>query len=126
MFNISDCNFISLTRGNSAVIQITPTDSNTGDPIILSDTDRVIFTIKNRRNVTVFQKILTANDYEEGSTALSCYMDPDDTIDLPTGEYKYDCLFVTDDKQAVTFIQSIFVLTDAYGVYTDAGGALDG
>lgn len=126
MFNTCNANSIWLTRGNSAVIQITPTDESTGDVIILSDTDCVIFTIKNRRNDTVFQKILTHDNYEAGEESISCRIEPEDTINLPTGEYKYDCLYVTADNQAITFIQDIFILTDAYGVYTDAGGVFNG
>lgn len=116
-------NMIVLTRGNSASIEIVPINAETGDPITLSSDDTVLFTVKNRYDETVIQKMMTGPDQSgDGSTSIICDIDPDDTIDLPTGEYKYDCLLVTGDGQAITFISSVFIINNAIGVYTDISG----
>ncbi len=115
-----DENLIKLTKGNSVQIDITPINTESGDPYILEEGDRVLFTVKNRNDETVIQKVLTDADYSDvEDDSLNCELAPSDTSDLPTGEYKYDCLLLTADGQAITFIFSRFILTEAIGMYTD-------
>ena len=123
MFNIFDPNIIQITKGNTATIDITPINTATGDPYILDEGDKVLFTVKNRLGETVIQKVLTKDDYEdEEDTSINCDLDADDTKDLLTGEYKYDVLLVVaDNAQAITFISSTFIITEAIGMYTDLG-----
>lgn len=122
MFDIFDNNVIKINRGNSAVVNITPIDTDTGAPIILSEGDRVLFTVKDLNGESVFQKVLTSENYSgEQDDSLDCEIEPEDTIDLPTGEYQYDCLFLS-GSQAVTFISSAFIIEKALGVYTDLHG----
>ena len=122
MFDIFDENVIRIMRGNSASINITPIDTDTGTPVILSDGDKVLFTVKNQNGVTVLKKVLTSADYEDGEdTSLNCSIEPDDTIDLLTGEYAYDCLLVS-GGQAVTFISSSLIIEKALGTYVDLSG----
>lgn len=120
MFYICDENMIKLTKANSVQIDITPINTESGDPYILAEGDKVLFTVKNRNDETVIQKVLTDADYSDVEDAsLNCELVPSDTSSLPTGEYKYDCLLLTADGQAITFISSIFILTEAIGMYTD-------
>lgn len=129
MFNIFDENIIEITRGNSAVIDITPIDTDTGAPFKLSEGDRVLFTLKSKRGTKVFQKVLTNADYEsEEDDSLNLELAPEDTIDLISGEYFYDCLLLTDDNQAATFISSTLIIKEAIGLYTDTleGGGSNG
>lgn len=120
MFDIFEGNVISITKANSVTVDITPIDTETGDPYVLQEGDKVLFTVKNRRGETVIQKVLTNADYIDAEdTSLNCDLEPADTADLLTGEYKYDCLLLTSDGQAVTFIKSAFIIEEAIGMYTD-------
>lgn len=122
MFNVSGDNIIHLTKGNSAVLNINLYDES-GEPRPLVDGDVVLFTLKKDYGSVIFQKKITNKDYsEDEDRVLNCILKPSDTSDLPIGEYKYDCLLVTFDGQADTFISSSLILTDAYGFYTDTGG----
>lgn len=122
MFDIFDKNIIRIMRGNSASINITPIDTDTGTPVILQEGDKVLFTVKNQNGATVMKKVLTSADYDDGEdTSLNCSIEPDDTIDLLTGEYAYDCLLVS-GGQAVTFISSSFIIEKALGTYVDLSG----
>lgn len=121
-----DCNGIELVKGNSLTIYITMVDESTGDPYILEEDDYVLFTVKGRKG-TVIQKKLTYEDYvedDENNLKLKCDIAPSDTVNLPSRDHKYDCLLVTSDGQAITFISSIFVLKDAIGLYTDIEGGV--
>lgn len=120
MFGISD-NVLCITRGNSMTIIITPMTADTGKPVILGEGDTVLFTVKNLLGTTVIQKTLTMANYDEGEN-LVCEVDASETINLPNGEYKYDCLMVLSDGQASTFISSKMFVTDAVGLYTDITG----
>lgn len=122
MFDIFDKNVIRIVRGNSASINITPIDTDTSTPVILSEGDKVLFTVKNQNGATVMQKVLTSANYDDGEdTSLNCSIEPDDTIDLLTGEYAYDCLLLV-GSQAVTFISSAFIIEKALGTYEDVSG----
>lgn len=122
MFDIFDKNVIRIMRGNSASINITPIDTDTGTPVILQEGDKVLFTVKNQNGTTVMKKVLTAADYDDAEdTSLNCSIEPEDTIDLLTGEYAYDCLLLV-GSQAVTFISSAFIIEKALGTYADVSG----
>ena len=115
-----DSNALSITRGNSAVIDITPIDEETQKPIRLEEGDKVLFTIKSNAGTLKLQKTLTSADYSDISDdSLNCFLEPEDTIDWRPAEYLYDCLLVKSDGTTVTFISSIFVVEEALGVYTD-------
>lgn len=114
-------NVLKLTKGNSCIIDITPIDEETKQPYILQDGDKVLFTVKDRIFQTVFQKALTNEDYDEDDTSLNLVINPEDTISMRVGEHDYDCLLLTDDGQAITFISSKFIILEAAGYYTDGG-----
>lgn len=125
--NLFDGNLISVIRGNSAVIGITITDTETGDPYLLTGDSVVIFTVKNKRGEKVIQKTLTSQDYEEDQQTLECNLSPSDTVTLLTGEYDYDCLLYSESENlAVTFISSNLVIEKAVGLYTDISGGDNG
>lgn len=121
MLNIFDKQLLYITRGNSAEIFITLTDTDTGLPIAIGEGDKVLFTAKNQNGVTVIKKVLTSTDLAEDDHSLIMNILPSET-DITTGEYKYDVLLVTLEGQAVTFISSTMIITDAVGLYTDLGG----
>lgn len=122
-----DGNLISVVKGNSAAIGITITDTETGDPYILTGDTVVIFTVKNKRGEKVIQKTLTFQDYEEDQQTLECNLSPSDTVTLLTGEYDYDCLLYSESENlAVTFISSNLVIEKAVGLYTDISGGDNG
>ena len=115
-----DANALTLVRGNSAIIDITPIDEDTKEPIRLGNNDKVLFTIKTKMGVSKLQKTLTSADYESAEdNSLNCIIYPEDTVDWGTGEYLYDCLLMTQDGTAATFISSTFTILNALGIYTD-------
>ena len=119
MLFVSD-NRIEITQGNSATINITPYDSETQEPIVLGEGDRVIFTVKDLAGKTMLQRTLTNLDYEdEQDTSLNCDILPEETINWRLGDYQYDCLLLTSDEEAITFISSTLCITKALGKYTD-------
>lgn len=121
MFKTSDKNALTLTRGNTAAIDITPINKDDETPIILNDGDSVLFTVKNFTNKVVIQKKLTNKDYDgEEDKSLNCILDPADTINLRPGDYNYDCLLLSAGGQAYTFIASRLTILAAYGTYLDA------
>ena len=115
-----DANALTLVRGNSAIIDITPIDEDTKEPIRLEVGDKVLFTIKTHMGIAKLQKTLTSADYsDEQDNSLNCILYPDDTIDWGTGEYLYDCLLVTNGGIAVTFISSTIYIANALGDIND-------
>lgn len=115
-----DSNALEITQGNSAVIDITPLDGETGNPIRLNDGEKVLFTIKTPMGHFKLQKTLTNADYDnQEDDSLNCVLEPDDTIDWGSGTYLYDCLLIT-QTEAITFISSTFTVKKALGKYTDA------
>ena len=116
-----DPNRLVITRGNSAIIDITPIDEDTGLPIKLNEGDKVLFTVKSTLGRTMLQKTLTNEDYDGAEdTSLNCVINPEDTIEWFNDDYIYDCLMIKADGTTITFISSTFTLKDAAGVYTDA------
>ena len=120
MFDLFDNNRIEITKGNTATIDITPIDNETGEPIVLGSGDYILFTVKSKNGTKVIQKTLTSDNYDdEMDTSINCDLETSDTVELLTGEYPYDCLLVTSDGQAVTFISSSLVIKEAIGMPND-------
>lgn len=129
MFKIDpDTKHIYLTRGNSCKIDITPLCDCDSDAIILSDNDKVIFTMAAPSGRVYLQKILTSNDYDGlDDMSLNLILTPEDTINIKPLEYRYDVLLVYEDGASSTFISNAkFSLLQALGTYKDLGGAKDG
>lgn len=130
MYNLFDTSVLTIYQGNSLELDIYLTDTDTGEPVPIEDDAYVLFTVENKNHDIVIQKKLTSSDYdaELDPPAVVCQINVDDTIDLPTGEYMYDCLYVNGDT-AVTFVSSSVVISRAIGKYTDSnptGGVVDG
>lgn len=126
MLHIFDNNLIRLTRGNSASIEMALIVESTGDMYEFTDDDRVVFTVaKNTTGAVVLKKTMTIDDVVD-TGKIKMELKPDETVGLAPGEYKYDCLLITADGKAITFISSTLVVDEAIGVYTDIGGAIDG
>lgn len=126
MFYVFDHNLIRLTRGNSVSIEMALIVESTGDMYEFTDDDRVVFTVaKNTTGAVVLRKTMTIDDVVD-TGKIKMELKPDETVGLAPGEYKYDCLLITADGQAITFISSAFMVDEAVGVYTDIGGAVDG
>ena len=118
-----DPNRIVMTEGNSAVIDITPLDEESGDPIKLQNGDKILFTIKTNLGKTKLQKVLTNENYDgEEDTSIDCVINPEETLGWSAGEYLYDCVLITYDNQVFTFISSTLHIDTAYGKFTDLEG----
>ena len=116
-----DPNRLVITAGNSAIIDITPINEDTGLPIKLIEGDKVLFTVKSTLGRTMLQKTLTNEDYDGvEDDSLNCVLNPSDTVDWYPDEYLYDCLMITADGTSITFISSTLEVNKALGVYTDA------
>lgn len=121
MLNIFDAQLIKITKGNSAEVLITLTDSETDLPIVIDEGDKVLFTAKSKNGVMVIQKVLTLADLDSDGHSLVMTIMPEET-NIETGEYPYDVLLATLSGQVTTFISSVMVITPAVGLYTDVGG----
>lgn len=103
---------ITLTQGNSAEIAIVPYYTE-DEPIVPEEGDKVIFCVKCARKV-IIRKELTAADYDEEEQALKLILSPEDTINLPPSDYRYDCLYIFANGEAYTFIdKAIFKIVEA-------------
>lgn len=107
-FQLDPCdNTITLVRGNTCPLKITPTQEIEGvkSPYILQNGDKVIFTIKKRdtRDVEIYKKNLTNADYDENLT-LAFSLNYEDTINLELTTYKYDIALQTANGGFYTFV----------------------
>lgn len=113
---------IMLTRGNTAELLIAPVDEESYH-YMLSDGEKVIFTVKNAKGVVVIQKVLKADNQDQETGEIAVIISPEDTINLAETEYKYDVLLVTKTGDAYTFIgPSTFSVGSAIGTYKDVNG----
>ena len=115
MYNIFDPSVITVYQGNALMLEIRLTDPETGHPIPVENDDYILFTVANKNGETVIQKRLTSDNYDPEAELLTCRIDPADTMDLPTGEYAYDCLYVCGQDTPSTFASSVFVIVKSYG-----------
>lgn len=95
MVNVNNNN-IYITRGDSADIEISITES-TGEEYTLQDGDTITFTVKKSTRATdaVISKQIT--DWY-------VHLAPVDTANLDYGVYVYDCQLTTSDGRVCTFI----------------------
>lgn len=110
-------NKITLTQGNTTTIDITPVSPN-GQAIILREEDKILFTVKTQLGKKMLSKVLTSEDKDrDGSTLL--FLTPEDTVNMEPATYLYDCLLLTKEGEAITFISSTFTIVKAFGKYSD-------
>ena len=97
MLFIDKNNNITLTRGDTAVINLTVMNEATGEPYEITDMDRVVLTVKTgtlARAVT-FQKALRNGRF---------IIRPSDTETLEFGTYRYDVELTTPAGDVYTII----------------------
>lgn len=89
-------NDISITRGDSAIFEVTITDKD-GNAYTPTHLDKVTFTVKKdtNSNVIVFQRPV-----ENGKVII----EPEDTKNLRYGDYVYDVQLVTAGGWVATVI----------------------
>ena len=110
---------ISLTRGNSAVIEVTPYLTDPQEPVAIGEHDKVVFRVKSGGGYTKLTKELTAADITETGSLL-LRLSPQDTLALPEDTFFYDMLYVYEDGEAYTFIpRSQFVLLPAVATVSE-------
>lgn len=123
MRNMFDKSALTVYQGNAMLIEITLTDSETGEPVAIANTDYVLFTVVDMNERVVIQKKLTVEDYDPERQVVQCKLEPEDTMQLLTGDYYYDCLYVYDNETPTTVISSQLVVDKAYGKYENGGEA---
>lgn len=111
-------NKIEIPRGTSLDLIVTPIDMNTGEEYILTEGEKVIFTVKARpqRNAKIYlQKVLTLLNYDTDNHLLLS-LTPDDTKNLQEYSYVYDCLLQTVNDDVYQFIEvDAFIVEETVG-----------
>lgn len=125
MRNMFDNSALTVYQGNAMLIEITLTDSETGEPVGVANTDYVLFTVVDMNERVVIQKKLTSEDYDSERQVVQCKLEPEDTTQLLTGDYYYDCLYVYDNETPTTVISSQLVIKKAFGKYENGGESID-
>lgn len=120
MYGYFDDSVIYLTQGNHLELAIEVRNEETGEVIELEEGDYILFTVENKNHRTVIQRKLTMADADPETKAVNCVISASDTVSLPTGEYPFDCLYVTGGDNATTFIKSSIVIQKAIGKITDS------
>lgn len=110
-------NKISITRGDSAYIEIGITKENEGieETYVLNEGDDVrlqVRTMANTGDLLIDASLDNGKIYVDGDT-LMWHIVPDDTKSLAIGKYSYDVEIVTSAGDVYTFIEdSPFVVTN--------------
>lgn len=128
MFEITDSGgqvCISLTRNDSCEISTYPyTEGASGEevPISLDDGDVVMFAVANRTGRVYLKKILTNKDVDaEGCLVLK--LSPEDTADMPAGEYVFSFAYMPDNgAECYTYVTGIFNLMTAVATVKQLDG----
>ena len=128
MFEITDSGgqiVISLTRNDSCEITTYPyTEDGTGGelPIALADGDVVMFAVANRTGRIYLRKILTNADYDADGYLL-LKLTPDDTADMPAGEYIFSFAYMPNHgEECYTYALGVFNLMVAVATVRQLGG----
>lgn len=117
MFSIDEkTKDITVTRGNSFELCVTPYIGSSSTPYIPENGDRIYFTVKGSTGRIYIQKEVRGNRCaEDGTVTFSVY--PQDTVKMKPFTYQYDVLLVKPDENAYTFIGlSKFTVLDAAGI----------
>lgn len=102
MIDTDNLNNIAMVQGNTAEIDITPLEDD-DTPVIMQEGDKVIFSVAANRKKLIKKELTAAMQNEDGS--LTLMLTPEDTMNIPPNEYKYDCLYVFEDGSSYTFIK---------------------
>lgn len=95
---------ISIVRGDTLRLSISGIKTADGEDYILSGSDIIFLDVKKSAadKTAVFRKSATAADYVDGALPINIH--PDDTADLPCGDYYFDVRLFIDDKNIYTII----------------------
>jgi hypothetical protein len=109
MLIVSKYAAISLTRGDTARLTVTPTigEGDEKQPYIVQEDDVLTFTVKKNYgdSETLIEKKIT------GSTMF--HFEPKDTKDLAFGKYKYDVQITFPNGDNYTFLdKKEFIITE--------------
>ena len=118
---------LTLIRGNSLPIVAELSDSETGEVIVLSGTDKVLFVIKAADGIglpgnesgEIYRKILTSAD-QDGEGKLRFTIEPADTLDKAPLTYRYGVTYMPGNgAEAYTFAEGDFILRRDTGNVAD-------
>ncbi len=111
-------NALTLIRGNTLPIVTELSDSETGEPVILSGTDKVLFVIKAPDGIAlpgnssgeIYRKILTSAD-QGADGKLYFPIEPADTLGKAPFIYRYGVTYMPGNgAEAYTFAEGDFIL----------------
>lgn len=128
MFEITDSGgqvCIDLTRNDSCEIRTYPyTVGESGEefPISLDVDDYVMFAVAGRTGRVYLKKILTNADVDdEGNLVLK--LSPEDTADMPAGEYVFSLAYMPDNgAECYTYVTGTFNLLAAVATVKQLDG----
>ena len=95
---------IYLVRGDALKLALDNIQTLDGGQYVLSDTDIIYVDVKKNplSPSVVFSKTITAADYE--GEILPIYINPEDTAELPCGDYVFDVRLYMDEKHIYTIV----------------------
>lgn len=119
---------ITMTRGDTARIEVQMQYEN-DTPYMAYYGDVIRFTVKKNyddsRPLIVKDIMARQDDSEDALTivdSVELHIAPEDTRDLPYGQYKYDIQLLRVNGDIDTFIdRGTLILTEEVGRYTDSG-----
>ena len=92
---------ISMVRGDTLALSISGIKNTDGTEYTLKSTDVVYLDVK-KYATEVFRKSVTAAEYVDGALPITIL--PEDTVDLPCGDYYFDVRLFMDDDNIYTII----------------------
>lgn len=97
-------NDITIVRGDTLTLSISEIKMSDGSAYALKDTDIIYLDVKKSPSdkTAVFRKSVTAADYVEGVLPVTIL--PEDTVDLPPGDYYFDVRLFMDNDNIYTII----------------------
>ena len=95
---------ISMVRGDTLALSISGIKNTDGTEYTLKETDIVYLDVKKYATdkTAVFRKSVTAAEYVDGALPITIL--PEDTVDLPCGDYYFDVRLFMDDENIYTII----------------------
>lgn len=95
---------ISMVRGDTLALSISGIKNTDGTEYTLKSTDVVYLDVKKYATdkTAVFRKSVTAAEYVDGALPITIL--PEDTVDLPCGDYYFDVRLFVDDDNIYTII----------------------
>ena len=114
---------ISMVRGDTLALSISGIKNTDGTEYTLKSTDVVYLDVKKYATdkTAVFRKSVTAAEYVDGALPITIL--PEDTVDLPCGDYYFDVRLFMDDDNIYTIIpQSKFRIVQNITDIPDNGG----